>query len=243
MSIDQIISLATSIGACLSAIAAFLAVKQVSKQRESSYKPEFVLARTSFGGLSNPISKGEIPDTWLIRKDLEEEGNYRQPFSMPLRNVGLGAAKSVKVSWCFPIEDIVSNVNELAQKSLIPAYFEYENGMLSLKSDELGPFISMWGNQKKKNIDFVLPAQIDSSPVELELPHAYIKIVSALVYFSAKSENFRSFPEIPRLNISMEFSDIGGSKHSAQFSIVTHLVSLTNKGETFAGYVESERLA
>jgi hypothetical protein len=243
MSIDQVISLAASIGACLSAIAAFLAVKQVSKQRESSYKPELVLAKTAFDCLSNPLSQGEIPDTWLIRRGNEEEKNYLQSFSMPLRNVGLGAAKSVKVSWSFPMENVVSNVNELAQKSLVPAYFEYENGMLSLKSDELGCSTSMWKNQKKENIDFVLPAQIDNSPVELQLPHAYIQIVSALVYFSVKSESIKSFPEIPALNVGIEFNDIGGSKHSAQFSISTHISFVTGEGKAFGGYVDSEHHA
>lgn len=243
MTIDQTISLAASIGACLSAIAAFLAVRQVSKQRESSYKPELVLSRTVFECSSNPLSKGEIPDTWVPRKDNEEESNFLRSFSMPLRNVGLGAAKGIKVTWSFPIESVVATVNEITQKSLIPAYFEYEHEILSLKSEELGGSTSMWGNQKKSNIDFVLPSPMDSSPIELVLPNAYIQIISALIHFSAKSGNFESFPDIPPLNLDIEFNDIGGGEHRSKFSISTELISVSGKGEAFHGYVESQNRA
>ncbi|MBO2701056.1 hypothetical protein [Shewanella algae] len=243
MTIDQTISLAASIGACLSAIAAFLAVRQVSKQRESSYKPELVLSRTVFECSSNPLRKGNIPDTWMPRKENEEEKNFLRSFTMPLRNVGLGAAKSLKVTWSFPIESIVATVNEITQKSLIPAYFEYQNEMLSLKSEEMGGSTSMWGNQKNQSIDFVLPSPMDNAPVELALPHAYIQIVSALIHFSAKAEDFKSFPDIPPLDVDIEFSDIGGSQHKAKFSISTELISVSGKGEAFHGYVESQHRA
>lgn len=244
MTIDQTISLAASIGACLSAIAAFLAVRQVSKQRESSYKPELVLSKTIFECLPNFVTEGNIPDRWAPSKENnEEETNLLRSFSMPLRNVGLGAAQNIKVTWSFPIEIIVSTVNEITQKSLVPAYFKYENEMLSLKSEGMGGSTSMWGNQKNRRIDFVLPAAMDSSPVELELPHAYIQIVSALIHFSAKAENLESFLEIPPLDVDIEFSDIGGGQHKSKFSISTELISVSGKGETFHGYVESQNRA
>ncbi len=43
MSIDQVIALSASIGGYMSAIAALLAVKQSTKQREASYKPELTI--------------------------------------------------------------------------------------------------------------------------------------------------------------------------------------------------------
>ena len=56
-------------------------------------------------------------------KKLENE-DLLSFFSLPIRNVGLGAAKEVTLKWSFPIEELVSNINKMAQKSLIPAYFE-----------------------------------------------------------------------------------------------------------------------
>lgn len=243
MTIDQVISLAASIGACLSAIAAFLAVRQVSKQRESSYKPELVLSKTMFECSPNPRSKEQIPSAWTPKTNKEEELSLHRSFSMPLRNVGLGAAKSIKVNWSFPIEDVVATVNEIAQKSLVPAYFEYQNEMLSLKSEAMGGSVSAWRNQKNQNIDFVLPAPVDTVPIELVLPHAYIELVSALIHFSARSENFEHLEDIPSLNLDLEFVDIGGGHHKSEFSISTQIISVTGKGEAFQGYVESRNRA
>jgi len=74
MTIDQGIALATSIAACLSALAAFFTIRQVSKQRESSYHPELAVSRTKFQCISNPLSEGHIPDTWIDWTDEEEPG-------------------------------------------------------------------------------------------------------------------------------------------------------------------------
>lgn len=238
MTIDQVIALAASIGACLSAIAAFLAVRQVSIQRESSYRPELVIARTKFECIANPVTEGKIPDIWVVYDGNEAPKDYFRQFCVPLRNVGLGAAKGIQVEWSFPIEQLVSAANELAQKSLIPAYFEFENEMLSLKSEGFGHTVHSWANQNVANIDFVLPAPVDKTPVELQIPSAYVHIVSALVFFAFNVEDFGSFPEVPPLTANLRYFDIGGRALKSSFTIDTNIVAVVNKGETFSGYVE-----
>jgi len=239
MTIDQVIALAASVGACLSAIAAFFAVRQSSIHSKASYKPELVIARTLF----ECEAKDSIPYEWINREDEKEEADLRRMFSVPLRNVGLGAAKQVSISWSFPIEKMVETVNKMAQKSLIPAYFEYERGALSLKSEKLAQHTSFWSNQQKETIDFVLPAPVDESPVRLVVPLAFTQLVSALVYFAAKADDFDSFPEIPLLKVEMSYFDIGGSKHSCGFNLEANISMVMNKGEGMNGYIESRRSA
>lgn len=202
-----------------------------------------MLSKTIFESSPNPRSKGKIPDAWIPKTKPEEESNLMRLFSMPLRNVGLGAAKSIKVTWSFPIDSVVSTVNEIAQKSLVPAYFEYENEMLSLKSEVMGTSVSAWRNQKNQNIDFVLPAPVDTAPIELALPHSYIQLVSALIHFAARSENFDHLEHLPSLNLDIDFIDIGGGQHKSKFSISTEIVSVTGKGGAFQGYAESRNRA
>ncbi len=101
MTIDQIIALVASVGACLSAIAAFLVIHQVSKQSKNSYRPELAVSQTKFQCISNPLAKGNIPDTWLNCTDEEESQNVLSLFAVPLHNVGLGAAKSLNLKWSF----------------------------------------------------------------------------------------------------------------------------------------------
>ncbi len=239
MTIDQIIALAASIAAFLSALAAFFTICQVSKQRESSYHPELAVARTKFQCISNPLSKGNIPDTWIECTDGEEIQNVLSFFSVPLHNVGLGAARNLKVKWSFQIEDAISKVNELAQKSLTPVFYEYKNGILTLKSDDMGEAISLWINQKEISIDFVLPASINKSSTELIVPPAFIMTVSALVHFYSKTGSFPSSEAIPNLIAEVDYFDIGGKKHKAKVSVTIQITTIIGKGESFMGYIEA----
>lgn len=239
MAIDQVIALAASIGACLSALAAFLTIRQVSRQRESSYRPELTVSRTRFQCISNPLSEGNIPDTWVDWADEAGSQDVLSFFAVPLYNVGLGAAKGLKVKWSFQIEDAISKANELAQKSLTPVFYEYKNGMLSLKSDGMGGQISAWINQKKESIDFVLPASVNKLPTDLIIPPAFIMIVSALVHFYSKADDFQSFEEIPNLIVEIDYLDIGGKKYKTKISITTQITSIIGKGESFTGYLEA----
>lgn len=234
MSIDQVISLAASIGACLSSIAAFIAVHLSSKHSKDSYKPELLIARTHF----KSIASGGIPCEWINESVVEEEESYNMMFSVPLLNVGLGAAKEVLINWSFTIEDLVSKVNILAQKSLISAYFEYGNEILSLRSESRGCRTSIWKNQQKQTVDFVLPAPVVQVPYKLVLPLAYTQLVSALIYFAAKSGSLEALTDIPPLKASLSYFDIGGSKHEKKFLIMPNVNVIKNECEEFNGYVE-----
>ncbi|MGD0961174.1 MAG: hypothetical protein ABSB19_15315 [Methylomonas sp.] len=245
MSIDQFIAMSASIGACLSAIAAFLAVKQNTKQREASYRPELAITRTIFTASKNPLTKSSFADFWVEGQEEKESGdvNLLSSLSLPLRNIGLGAAKEVSLNWSFPIEALVSDINKKTQKSLIPAYFEYKNEVLSLKSDQLVAAISMWGNQKKETVDYVLPASTDQGGVNIHVPNAYMELVSALIYFSTKEEDRYSFPDMPVLKLDLEYFDIGGDKHKSSFKVELNLIAIHGYGEGFHGYMQSKKIA
>jgi hypothetical protein len=244
MTIDQVIALSASIGAFMSAIAAFLAVNQNTKHREASYKPELAITRTTFTASKNPISKSSFADFWVEdNSESDKENVYLLlSLSIPLRNVGLGAAKEVNLNWSFAIEQLVSDINEKAQKSLMPAYFKYEDEVLALKSDQLDAATSMWGNQKQVVVDYVLPASTDLEGVRVNVPHAYMELVSALIYFSTKEEG-RSFSDMPVLEAQLDFYDIGGVKHTASFSIELILIAIHGDGEGFHGYLQSKKIA
>lgn len=245
MTIDQVIALSASIGACMSAIAAFLAVRQNTKQREASYRPELAITETVFTASKNPLSRGAFADLWVEKKDESglEKDIVLSVFSLPLHNVGLGAAKEVTLTWSFTISALVRVINDKAQKLLMPAYFKYENEELSLKSDLLSAPISMWGNQKQATVDYVLPASIDQKGVGIHIPHAYMELVSALLYFSAKEKDAASFPEMPALELELEYFDIGGDKHNSSFKVELNLILIHSDGEGFAGYMQSKKIA
>lgn len=239
MTTNEIIALLASLGTCFSAIATFLTVRQIAKQREASYRPELAFSRVLVECTKDLIAAGSIPTHWTTKGEDEKTNTQSRFFSLPLRNIGLGTAKNVSVSWSFPFESVTKQINETAQKTLSAAYFTFDKDSLSIDSENLGKSTSMWVNQKQVTLDYVLPAAITHEPVMLNLPHAYIQIVSSLLYFSAKDK--KPFPEIPPLIAKVEFYDIGEAKHSSTFNIQFQVSAIGGAGEFICGSIESQK--
>lgn len=227
----------------MSAIATFLTVRQMSHQRQASYLPELVLSRTIFDGTASPMGKGPIPSHWVPKHGNESKTEVMPWFSLPLTNVGLGAAKDISVSWSFPIEEIIRQVNDLAQQTLTQLHFVLRDGAVSIKSESLGSGTSFWKNQQKETLDYVLPAAVQKEPVPLKIPHAFVLLSSALLFVSSKDTNSKSALSIPPLIARLEYRDIGNKAHIAVFEISLKLVAYGGDGSFIHGYLESKKCA
>ena len=97
MTNDQFVALLASIGACLSAVATFLTVRQIAKQREASYRPELALSRVYLECTKDPITQGSIPTLWAAKGKDGKTDPLTRSLSLLLRNVGLGTAKGVSI--------------------------------------------------------------------------------------------------------------------------------------------------
>jgi hypothetical protein len=245
MTIDQIIALSASIAACLTAVATFLTVRQIAKQRASSYHPELAISRIYFHGLSDQLGMGPLPQYWAATSESGQVDDTLKQVAIPLYNVGLGTAKAVVVNWSFPIDELVKDVNELAKKTLIPEPFTYKDAVLYMKSDTFGTSTSPWKSQQRNSLDYVLPASVQNKPVLLDLPFAYKTLCSALIFFQSKYKETWSFEEIPALKASFEYLDIGEHKHKAVFEIKINLIWTGFKDGrevvSFFGYLESKK--
>jgi hypothetical protein len=238
MTVDQSIALIASIGACLSAIATFLTVRQIAKQREASYRPELVFSRTFFDAIPDPIRAGSLPTRWINRQIVAESTPSLEDLSVCFRNVGLGAAKSVAILWSFPLEQTVERVNKAAQRTLTPAYFSIDEWGVSIKSETLGNGTSMWKNQQRVSLDFVLPASVQKEPMPIQLPNAYIQLCSALLFLAPKDKGLDNSFEVPPLTAKIEYIDIGNRMHQSSFNFELNIISIAGDGGSFSGYID-----
>jgi hypothetical protein len=215
MTADRLIALLASIGACLSAIATFLTVQQMARQRRDSYRPDLALSQLPVNGACNPSGKTLLPDVWST--DQSAPSTAKHFFTIPLLNLGLGAAKNLVVSWSFAVDSAINVVNDLAQRTLTPVYISNENGMLSVKSEALGGSVEMWRNQRVATVDYILPTAVQNMPFQLKLPHAYITIITLLLYleFKSKPKDF----DIPELRVEFKYSDIGSRSYETRYRI------------------------
>ena len=213
----EVISLVTSIAACLSAIAALIVVRQNFKQRTESYRPDLVFVKTTVW-----LKPFEGTQGWPQVAD----DNDSTQISIPIVNVGLGAARDLKVSWKFPINQVVSSVNHLSQQSLAREYFEFKNGSLSMKSDM--QWTIHWKVEKEAEFDYVLPASIQQTrPDQLGLPLTYIALVLGYYHFAFKSQSL-DIPELPKLECRLTYVDIGGTKHRVDLLIAVEPMMISH---------------
>lgn len=246
MSPDQLIALFASVGACLSAFATFLTVRQIAKQREASYKPELAIAKVGFEMMADEGFEGTLLSTRRILNEMKESAEViRAGVSLPLRNIGLGAAKAIRLRWDCDLANMVESANKLAQRTLTQVYFSIDDFAVRTKSEVSGEIYSMWKNQSEAGIDYVLPASIDKNPIYFPLPHAYLQLASALIYLTYKDKDKDKDKKLeinlPSLNLGIEFSDIGGIAHKANFIVKFHIVCYTkseDEGNTISAYIE-----
>lgn len=220
MSIDQIIALIASIGSCLAAIATFLTVRQMDKQREMSYRPELAFSQVIFEGI-NRSDDSLIPDVWAHADKDSSLSDSR--FCIPIRNIGLGSAKSIQISWSFPVEHTIQSINTLAQETLSPAHISYKGEVIHLSSKGIGSSVSMWMNQKEATFDYLSPGNLEADILKVEVPHAYQLLISALIYFTHKSKNLDDFNP-PNLSAEISYLDIAEKKLGTHFEIEFHYV-------------------
>ena len=225
MTATEIISLVTSIAACLSAVAALAVVYQNYKQRTASYRPELVLVKTTVELQSFEKAQG-VPRV--------TNANNSSHHFIPIVNVGLGAARDLKISWKFPVDKLVSLANRHARSALNHAYFEYRSGFLSMKKSETQmQWTIHWRAEREAEIDYILPAPMQGSQTnQLRLPMTYVLLVAGihhLVFEARPSE----WPDIPPLECRLEYSDIGGAKHDMDVLIQMTMSMIGTDGSEF----------
>jgi hypothetical protein len=230
--IGDVASFAAATAAMLAAWGTFRTVRQMQIQTTTSYRPELTLGRVTFTGYSRK-EVGPIPSHWrrdtnipnqenIVKEDHDSDKHTRP--SISLYNIGLAAAADICIRWEFPIESIVNEVNKLAQRALVPAYFDYNREVLRFDS-ELWPMSRIalnWRAQKSENLDYILPESTQKTETLVEIPSAVTHLVSAYIYFSIKQNTEKagmSLDSIPSLHADISYSDIAGQTLTVRFEL------------------------
>lgn len=204
MNFTEITSLATmlsGIGACVSAIATFLTVREMKKQREASYKPDVFVAPCSFtGGEASALQQGK-----------------KAVFSF--LNLGMGAAKDVKIVMQTDIQMLLPELNALLVARKIPTVLHldkdfsithYAGDSESTNSVSIvdRAFIQYMITDMKENIEIAVPE--------------YISLFIDFIFKSVFEDDIQECKNLlKRLNIVLQVTcnDIGGKSHKSTLRI------------------------
>jgi len=276
--LSNVAALVAALAAMLTAGGTFLTVGQMQRQMEASCRPELTFARVLIkaeperptGAL--PVSSGPLPTHWTeqpLPTHWTEEPRFPVSgtttstskitapawFFTNLYNVGLGAATSINVVWNFAVEDMIEEINRLAQRTLTPAFYEYNKGALSLESQTWPKTTILWENEKKASLDYIMPESTHHTAAALRIPLTYIQLFSTYLYLQILQKDNRAetkiFPlqiDTFPLQIDISYGDISGRRHQVSFSLRISLISIVSASKrkdssmTFDAYIDAEKV-
>ena len=206
LSLDQIISAIASIGTMLAAVATFLTVSQMAKQRRDSYRHELIVTTTPLSYRRCKWSKSE-----------DDSREHPPSDYIDMFNVGLGAAKDVSIKLDFDIDRAVASVNALKAKTEFDEDITLNGGILDVSGT-----MHFWVNQTKIGFEYVLPVELERKPYRIRVPSSYLAIIERVMnrlFPVEKGIKGVDFSIIPFLMINMEFHDIAGDLYRRQYRI------------------------
>ena len=260
--LSNVAALVAGLAAMATAVGTFLTVQQMQRQMEASYRPELTFARVLLKAEPDSPSS-PLPTHWTEQPRYPVSGTTTSTntitvpawFTTNLYNVGLGAATSINVVWNFTIEGMIEEVNRLAQRTLTPAFYEYNKGALSLESQTWPPRTILWENEKKASLDYIMPESTHHTAAALRFPLTYIQLFSTYLYLQILQKDNRAetkiFPlqiDTFPLQIDISYGDISGRRHQVSFSLRISLISIVSASKrkdssmTFDAYIDAEKV-
>ncbi len=227
MSITNI-ELLAQIATWVTAFLVLLTLLEMIRQRKSTYKPDVVISRAPIYAY---LGKVGLPSLWFSHKLTDEEietvSSVREGYSIPVHNLGLGAARDVQFSWSYDIEEFIHQIDLISKYNPVRIEISIlDENYLKIEVYERMHSGTDINSDLEKSVDFILPASIESEGFKLFVPSSYIMLVSIyllnLVYREKKDESFNINIlniDLPSLELKVLYRDIGGSRHSKKFQL------------------------
>lgn len=257
MSLAEFLGLFANLATAGAAFIALFALLEVKKQRTAAYRPDLAVVRSAFfwsGKVSAPSSFSEWrpnpPDGFDWSYEPPEEKQELTPalyaksrkhlFTVGMVNLGLAAAKGIKVDWNWPIAEVISDINRLCIRHKVPVLLKRDRNMVELQDHNVS--VNMIFNVQE--IDFCLPISMNPGPTDLMVPMWYLYLMP--LYFYLLLEDNEEIPQVPGLILKVDYFDIGGAKHTRRFNVDASVTFITRNPKTgrvsCRGVLESQPL-
>lgn len=232
---SDVFNAVTSISTLITTIFIFYTLQEMQIQRKASYQPTLIIPARHYWYVQWDINRFN-PLGYSISQEKKQSDEpkeiRRRESGIPLYNVGLGAAKNLKVNWLFDLEKYVQQFSTIDELSV-----NNKDKFLEIKC---GDFYTCMYNKDKYaefSFDYILPISIDEKPVMIPIPDLFFVYYFSKVYLTFEKINFDNNPIIPsNFNIKMKllYNDIGNNPFSQIFNINIGLASAKTSGTHFS---------
>src|ERR1039457_5879950 len=227
MTIGEMISLASSVGALSAALVALFTLLELSRQRKSTYKPDLCVLKKQFDikpGLAGKMCDVPFTVDWAPQGVFQLETG--RSATIRIVNIGFGAAKGVNAKWKFDSNEVIDEVNKLAQQTFQTYFLAEEDSILSIISK--GKRIYNANNKMDCfQFEYLLPIANQPNGHDIILPPSYTLLVSAYLSLCAKAKRPFSEINIPKIELELSYGDIGKERHISNHKLEGNITVMT----------------
>lgn len=211
MTIDRWIAAISSVGTLIAAFLAFFSIREVRLQRMQQFQPRL----TPISGTFYTSTDQKIMWTKPNAKSDGQSGLERNTdYSLPLINVGNGAATDIQIEWIIDIDKWIQHVNILSAQT---------GAGIGIRKDELFISVLLNGetkasignkNSMKQKMEYVLPVSSEKADSRIQIP-VPIQVIIQTYYecYFRKIGDDRTYPKPDvglNMNLDIEYKDTGG---------------------------------
>jgi hypothetical protein len=241
MTLPDTIAMFASLGSCSAALAAFVAVLEMRKQRVIATMPALLPIRQAIHAVSVQEESGREVVTWSVERlsdvELLEPGrDPPQDYRIPLINLGTGPAKNIQALWSVDPVAVVADINLLAERKQLAVGADLApDGKLTIRSQSGRLLSYACGEPDEYSFDYLMPADKAADRLLVQLPAVFLVLVWTYACVSFSPEPATKVPAVapPRplddticaATLQLRFEDLNGMRHHACFAFKVRLTS------------------
>lgn len=205
---------------------AFFSLREARRHRLSSYKPDLYLnfPITIKSRVSNFQTGVREVFCLIYDENLKESESWGIWHS--IENIGLGAAKDIRIKWSFDTEKACKVISKIAPQHI---QLIQDSGFLTIQDSKGEELIatSFFGDiHEPITYDFILPRKDERFKKSPSIPHPILELYTIFfllrydIFYRDEMPDiyFEDFREFPKLSAKMTYSDIGGKTYSKKFT-------------------------
>ena len=246
LSIDQLIGLGACLAALGAALATFMTVREMAKQRRAAYMPELVISEKI---VSLQTSYDLEPKLFRFSRTFNMGSEQLESNIGPtiqIANVGLGSAKRIDAKWIIDANKIAKEISKIASKCSIDASFKYDarHGFLSIEGKEIHSIIHMVENQVRQQWIYLIPVSVDQQGIQLKIPpffiDSYLFGMTAAFKEGSGDLGLEGRPILSVADLVLEYLDIQNNSYKKKYEFELEMTfgqmkpsTETDKSETY----------
>lgn len=234
-SVDQWVSFAACLAAFIAALATFLTVREMARQRKASFMPDLMIS-------GRMVSLQTRYDTqqkhYKFREPLQLENDRLKPEqyqSVKIMNIGPGSAKRIRVNWIIDTDKLAREINKVAAKASIDTRLNYDTGLgaLMFEGKDIYTTYHMVENQVGGQWDYLVPASVEGKGIDLVIPPFFIEAclfgLTALLKRELPAKAMRGLEGLFVTDLVLDYLDILGNPYRKSFKFGLEMMEGTKR--------------